>query len=83
MYNWGGFTDGDRAIMLAEIMAAQEIFLVGMDFGPIIGRYSKPPYLQERIADEIKKKKLQFAQAIISELITTTKIPISPIIRKT
>ncbi|MFX1512599.1 MAG: 6-hydroxymethylpterin diphosphokinase MptE-like protein [Promethearchaeota archaeon] len=81
LYNWGGFTDGDRAIILAEIMAAQEIFLVGMDFGPIIGRYSKPPYLQESIANESKKKKLQFAQAIISELMTTTKIPISPIIR--
>ncbi len=77
--NFGGFTDGDRAVLLAETMAAHEIVLVGMDFGSIVGRYSKPPYLHEIKADKSKKLKLKFARDIISEVIATTKIPVHPI----
>jgi uncharacterized Rossmann fold enzyme len=41
VYNFGGFTDGDRCVFLAEEFGAREIILVGMDFGREIGRYSK------------------------------------------
>ena len=41
VYNFGGFTDGDRCAFLAEEFGAGEIILVGMDFGREIGRYSK------------------------------------------
>ena len=40
LYNFGGFTDGDRAAYLAEHFNAKPIGLMGMDFGEIIGEYS-------------------------------------------
>ncbi len=33
VYNFGGFTDGDRAIFLAVELGAEYIILAGMDFG--------------------------------------------------
>jgi len=41
VYNFGGFTDGDRAVFLANEFKAKTIVLIGMDFGDKIGRYSK------------------------------------------
>ncbi len=40
IYNFGGFTDGDRCVFLSEFFGASGIFLFGMDFGPKIGRHS-------------------------------------------
>ncbi|MCX8204441.1 MAG: DUF115 domain-containing protein [Candidatus Nezhaarchaeota archaeon] len=42
VYNFGGFTDGDRCVFLALWGGATEVFLVGMDLGPRVGKYSKP-----------------------------------------
>ena len=39
--NFGGFTDGDRCVFLADYFHAKKIILLGMDFGTKIGRYSK------------------------------------------
>ncbi len=41
VYNFGGFTDGDRAVFIASELKSRNIVLVGMDFGEKIGRYSK------------------------------------------
>jgi uncharacterized Rossmann fold enzyme len=41
VYNFLGFTDGDRAVFLAAAMAAKVIVLAGMDFGAAVGKYSK------------------------------------------
>ena len=41
LYNFGGFTDGDRALFLAVALGASEITLAGMDFGDIVTRYSR------------------------------------------
>jgi 2-amino-4-hydroxy-6-hydroxymethyldihydropteridine diphosphokinase len=38
--NYGGFTDGDRCVFLAEHFGARKIILLGMDFGKRIGGYS-------------------------------------------
>jgi uncharacterized Rossmann fold enzyme len=38
--NFGGFTDGDRAIFLANHFKAKKIFLAGFDFDGNIGEYS-------------------------------------------
>ena len=38
--NFGGFTDGDRAVFLASHYGADRIILFGMDFGDRIGRHS-------------------------------------------
>ncbi len=39
--NFGGFTDGDRCVFLADYFNAKKIILLGMDFGTRIGGYSK------------------------------------------
>jgi uncharacterized Rossmann fold enzyme len=41
VYNFGGFTDGDRCVFLADEFGAEEIVLVGMEFGDRIGEHSK------------------------------------------
>ncbi|SDA73027.1 6-hydroxymethylpterin diphosphokinase MptE-like protein [Methanobrevibacter millerae] len=63
LYNFGGFTDGDRAIFLAVALGASEITLAGMDFGEIVTKYSRPN-LPDIVgpADEVKRKKLQYAE---------------------
>ena len=40
LFNFGGFTDGDRAAFLAHELGALRIYLAGMDLGRKIGRYS-------------------------------------------
>ena len=65
LYNFGGFTDGDRAIFLAVELGASEILLAGMDFGDVVTQYSRPNnsnFLQK--ADDIKKKKLEYAERL-------------------
>jgi uncharacterized Rossmann fold enzyme len=40
LFNFGGFTDGDRAAFLAHELGASKIYLAGMDLGTKIGKYS-------------------------------------------
>ncbi|MCE7742280.1 MAG: DUF115 domain-containing protein [Candidatus Heimdallarchaeota archaeon] len=53
--NFYGFTDGDRIVCLATLMSAEEIYLIGYDFGLDIGKYSKPGPIDE----ERKKRKMK------------------------
>ena len=63
LYNFGGFTDGDRALFLAVALGASEITLAGMDFGDIVTRYSRPKLDSDVAkADDFKKKKLMYAE---------------------
>ena len=67
--NFGGFTDGDRCVFLAEYFNASKIVLIGMDFGQKIGKYSK-----HRIVDrKIKIKKLKFGKKIVEWIGTKSK----------
>lgn len=78
LYNFGGFTDGDRAIFLAVALGAREILLAGMDFGDIVTQYSRPNnenFLQK--ADEIKEKKLQYAEKLTDWVINNENVEIS------
>lgn len=52
VHNFGGFTDGDRAVFLADHFGAEEIDLVGFDF--------KDPNVSD-----LKKKKLVWAERLI------------------
>lgn len=66
LYNFGGFTDGDRAVFLATALGAKKILLAGMDFGKLVTKYSRPDMEAEvDIADETKQKKLKYAQQLI------------------
>jgi len=42
LYNFGGFTDGDRAVYIADHFHAKKINLIGFDFNKEIGPYSFP-----------------------------------------
>jgi 2-amino-4-hydroxy-6-hydroxymethyldihydropteridine diphosphokinase len=80
VYNFGGFTDGDRCVFLAEEFGAKEIILIGMDFGLHIGKYSKK--VTKNI--ELKKEKMKTGRQLLtmlakrsrSQLFDTSKRPI-------
>ncbi len=74
IFNIGGFTDGDRAVCLCELFKAETVFLLGMDFGYKIGRYSKPYFNNNVQADSTKRRKLVYAMRIIKELIFNSKV---------
>jgi len=63
VYNFGGFTDGDRAVCLAEHFKAREIVLYGFDFHGSVGKYSFTKN------EELKRKKLLWAERIVNYLI--------------
>ncbi len=77
LHNFGGFTDGDRAVFLAVELGAKLIILAGMDFGDIITRYSRPQISEmTRKADEIKKLKLEYAKKLIDWIIENEDVKI-------
>jgi len=57
VYNFGGFTDGDRAVFIANEFEAKTVLLVGMDFGEKIGRYSK----------KVKDERLKIAKMAVGK----------------
>lgn len=61
VFNFGGFTDGDRSVFLADAMGARSIILVGMDFGKEVGKYSK----EERANYQSKRKKLKIGKKLL------------------
>jgi 2-amino-4-hydroxy-6-hydroxymethyldihydropteridine diphosphokinase len=65
VYNFGGFTDGDRSVFLAEEMKAKSITLVGMDLD------SKPRKFATSDQDsqiDTKRKKLMTAKRLLEML---------------
>ena len=69
MMNFGGFTDGDRCVFLAEFFNAKKIVLIGMDFGQVIGKYSKHKVSNRKT----KIKKLKFGKMILEWFATKSK----------
>lgn len=62
--NFGGFTDGDRAIFIAESFKAKNIFLVGFEYDGKIGKYS----FSEKKDKQLKLKKLKWCEKLIESL---------------
>ncbi|HEX7627608.1 MAG TPA: 6-hydroxymethylpterin diphosphokinase MptE-like protein [Candidatus Methanoperedens sp.] len=52
VYNFGGFTDGDRCVFLAKEMGAKSITIIGFDF-------------KDTNVTPLKKKKLMWAEKLI------------------
>ncbi|MFX1375025.1 MAG: 6-hydroxymethylpterin diphosphokinase MptE-like protein [Promethearchaeota archaeon] len=65
--NPGGFTDGDRIIYFIRnlIKPFQKIFLIGMDFKNIVGKYSKLDIESDQEGNLTKKKKLRYAVELL------------------
>jgi uncharacterized Rossmann fold enzyme len=78
LVNSGGFTDGDRIISFISslLLPKHELYLIGMDFKDIIGKYSKPEIKKNHKASPIKLKKLQYALQIIEWLLNRIKNPV-------
>ena len=77
LYNFGGFTDGDRALFLAVALGASEITLAGMDFGDIVTKYSRPNIETDTAkADDFKKKKLAYAEKFTQWIIDNEDVKI-------
>lgn len=72
VHNFGGFTDGDRAVFLAIEMGAKLIVLAGMDFGQEVGKYSQ----KKSGSIRIKRMKLKIGKNLIEWLATKTSIPL-------
>ena len=77
LQNFGGFTDGDRGVFLANHFQAKKIVLLGMDFGGRIGKFSET----KKSDRKIKLMKLAKGESLLewlstfskSELFTTSK----------
>ncbi|MEO2220971.1 MAG: 6-hydroxymethylpterin diphosphokinase MptE-like protein [Nitrosopumilus sp.] len=67
--NFGGFTDGDRGVFLANYFGAKKIILFGMDFGNRIGKFSNT----KKADRKIKLKKLEIGENLLIWLSTITK----------
>ncbi len=68
--NYGGFTDGDRAVHIAYYgLGINDITLAGMDYGSVITRYSRPGSNKDvSKADDFKKLKLEYAKKLVDSL---------------
>ncbi len=60
LMNFGGFTDGDRAVFLADAMGAKSISITGFDF--------RNPVEKDHKDMEIKLRKLGWAERLIGML---------------
>ncbi len=69
IYNFGGFTDGDRSVFLASYFNAKKIILFGMDFGERIGKFSNTKPSERKI----KLKKLKKGKYLLRWLALNTK----------
>ena len=66
--NFGGFTDGDRGVFLANHFEAKKIILFGMDFGKQIGKFSNT----KKSDRDTKLKKLKIGEELLIWLSTIT-----------
>ncbi|TFF91596.1 DUF115 domain-containing protein, partial [Candidatus Thorarchaeota archaeon] len=71
---WGGFTDGDRACHIAVEHGADEIVLAGMDFGKLVGKWSKPEHDEHFVATDKKRAKLEIAEILLERLFSQSTV---------
>ncbi len=72
---WGGFTDGDRACHVVSNYLPRRIILAGMDFGRVVGKWSKPSHKTHFEAPRMKLLKLEIAHELITTLFERVDIP--------
>ncbi len=70
VHNFGGFTDGDRAVFLARHFSASDIHLIGFDFENVVYKTGKDPV--------VKRRKLQWAKRLIEVAGIDTSSPRQP-----
>lgn len=68
LINFGGFTDGDRAVFIADHFNVNQIYLIGFDFNNRIGKYS---FTSDK---KLKIKKLRWCKNLINMINTKNNI---------
>jgi len=66
LYNFGGFTDGDRAVFMCMELGCKAVLMVGMDFSTVVGKYSKPWLKGNVVAWPLKRAKFVIAKRLLS-----------------
>jgi len=69
LHNFGGFTDGDRAVYLADSFNAKKIFLIGFDFKGEIGKYS----FSKNKDKDMKIRKLKWCKILLNTIMEKNK----------
>lgn len=69
LHVFGGFTDGDRGVVIALHFGAKRVRLLGWSFGDLVGKYSKPWYKKDVQASRIKRIKMVIAEYIVRQMI--------------
>lgn len=72
--NSGGFTDGDRALYFLEsfLNKSKTLCLIGYDFSPTVGKFSKPYLTEDVPASLLKKKKLDYGAQLTRDFCIRT-----------
>jgi 2-amino-4-hydroxy-6-hydroxymethyldihydropteridine diphosphokinase len=71
VYNYGGFTDGDRACFVVSYFGPRRIVIAGMDFGYEEGKYSVNRY--EQPPNPKRPLKLEWGRRSLEYLISESK----------
>ena len=66
LYNFGGFTDGDRAVFMCMELGCEAVLMAGMDFSTVVGKYSKPWLRENVVAWPFKRAKFVIAKRLLS-----------------
>jgi len=66
LHNFGGFTDGDRAVFMCMELGCRAVLMTGMDFSAVVGRYSKPWLKEDVAAWPFKLAKFAIAKRLLS-----------------
>ncbi|MCS7139480.1 MAG: DUF115 domain-containing protein [Candidatus Nezhaarchaeota archaeon] len=66
LHNFGGFTDGDRAVFMALELGCKSIIMIGMDLSSKVGKYSKPWLKRDEEAWSTKRAKFTIARKLLS-----------------
>ncbi|MFX1274774.1 MAG: 6-hydroxymethylpterin diphosphokinase MptE-like protein [Promethearchaeota archaeon] len=71
LINPGGFTDGDRILYFLQSLLSlnNKLFLIGMDFNNVVGRYSKLYFEKNQEGTPMKKRKLRIAVQLIEQIL--------------
>jgi uncharacterized Rossmann fold enzyme len=76
LFNFGGFTDGDRSAFLAYALGARAIYLVGMDWWGEVGKHSgKKDPAKKRAKLQICGELLEWLEQLGANLINLTTPP--------
>ncbi|MHC1627827.1 MAG: 6-hydroxymethylpterin diphosphokinase MptE-like protein [Candidatus Nezhaarchaeales archaeon] len=80
LYNFGGFTDGDRAVFMALELGCKAILMIGMDLSRKVGKYSKPWLKNDEDVWPFKRAKFNIARRLLS---WASRLYSKPIVRVT